>query len=414
MIKGSNITVVSQFYWPEHVGIAPYSTRLAEHLAGQGAHVEVFTAMPHYPAWRIDSERYRGHLRVREERHGVAVNRMWHYIPQRQSALRRAGYEATLFAHALARRSPPSDAVIGVIPSLSAGAIARTYARRQHCNYGIVVQDLSGQAARQSGITSTGLVGTVTSGLERWVLSAATRVAVVADAFRSHVEAAGVPASHVTLLRNWFEQDGQPRESSPTELSELRRSLNWPDDEHIVLHAGNMGLKQGLEYVVDAAREAQARRLPLRFVLMGDGSQRPAIEERSAGLGNFQLLPNVPRHESDRIMSAADVLLVNERRTIVDMALPSKLTSYFMAGRPVVAAVTPAGTTAQELRRADTGIVVEPENPSALVDAVMKLVANPTLGKELAVRGTTYATEELSAGRALERAERFVEELLSR
>ena len=152
----------------------------------------------------------------------------------------------------------------------------------------------------------------------------------------------------------------------------------------------------------------------MRFVLMGDGSQRPAIEELSAGLTNVQLLPNVPREECDRIMSVADVLLVNERRTIVDMALPSKLTSYFIAGRPVIAAVTAAGTTAQELRRAETGIIVEPENPGALVDAVIKLADDPSLGSDLAARGVAYAGRELSAERALERAERFVEGILSR
>src|SRR5205807_2331858 len=93
--------------------------------------------------------------RVQEERRGVVIHRLWHYIPRRQSALRRAAYEASFFAHAALRRSPGTDVVLGVIPSLSAGAIARTYARRRGCAYGIIVQDLPAQAARQSGITRT-------------------------------------------------------------------------------------------------------------------------------------------------------------------------------------------------------------------------------------------------------------------
>ena len=59
VLEGSHITIVTQYYWPEHVGIAPYSTRLAEHLAERGAAVNVVTAMPHYPSWRIEPDRYR-------------------------------------------------------------------------------------------------------------------------------------------------------------------------------------------------------------------------------------------------------------------------------------------------------------------------------------------------------------------
>ena len=73
MLEGSHITIVTQYYWPEHVGIAPYSTRLAEHLAERGAAVNVVTAMPHYPSWRIEPDRYR-RLDLHEERRGAFVD----------------------------------------------------------------------------------------------------------------------------------------------------------------------------------------------------------------------------------------------------------------------------------------------------------------------------------------------------
>jgi glycosyltransferase involved in cell wall biosynthesis len=411
MISGSHITVVSQYYWPEHVGIAPYSTRLAEHLVECGAHVEVVTAMPHYPAWRIESQYRR--LRMREERAGVVVNRLWHYIPPRQSALRRAAYEASFVVHAGTKRAPKADAVIGVIPSLSAGVMARTYARRRGCAYGIVVQDLSAQAARQSGITKLGAVGKVTSAVERWVLSEAARVAVVSERFQPHVEAAGVSPQSISVLRNWVEVDTSSLTApAAAEAAERRRELGWRDDEQIVLHAGNMGLKQGLEFVVDAARLASDRGQKVRFVLMGDGSQRPMIERRADGLATLQFLPNLPRDECNEVMAVADVLLVNERGSIVDMALPSKLTSYFAAARPVVAAVTDDGTTAQEIRRAGGGVVVAPEDPDALLGALSRLAADPALAADLSAKGSAYAERELSATAILQKAEEFVRGIL--
>ena len=78
------------------------------------------------------------------------------------------------------------------------------------------------------------------------------------------------------------------------------------------------------------------------------------------------------------MLAAADVLLVNQRATVGDMSLASKLTSYFMAARPVIGAVAERSETARELARADAGELVSPENPQALADAIERFrVAGP-------------------------------------
>ena len=69
------------------------------------------------------------------------------------------------------------------------------------------------------------------------------------------------------------------------------------------------------------------------------------------------------------MLAAADVLLINERESVVQMSLPSKLTSYLVAGQPILAAVNDDGATAQELRRLGLGNVVDPGDAAALHDA---------------------------------------------
>lgn len=103
----------------------------------------------------------------------------------------------------------------------------------------------------------------------------------------------------------------------------------------MVLHSGNMGLKQGLEVLVDAARLAPE----IRVVLMGDGNQREALLARAAGLRNLDILPPADAAEFTDVLAAADVLAVTQRGSVLDMSVPSKLTSYFVSGRPVVASV---------------------------------------------------------------------------
>jgi glycosyltransferase involved in cell wall biosynthesis len=107
-------------------------------------------------------------------------------------------------------------------------------------------------------------------------------------------------------------------------------------------------------------------------------------------------------------MQAADVLLVNQRASVTDMSLPSKLTSYFAAGRPVVAAASPDSETAHEIETAGAGIVVRPCDPPAFRDAILALKNDRALFDRLAVRGVEYAQSTLSRERALEEYEAFL------
>ncbi|NUS12217.1 MAG: glycosyltransferase WbuB, partial [Streptomyces sp.] len=116
--------MVSTNYAPEHAGIGPYATQVAEHWAAGGAEVHVLAGMPHYPAWQLDPA-YAGVWRAQEERGGVRVHRRRHTVPARQTAVRRALFEASVLGHGL--WAPPAmgrpDAVVAQLPSLAGGVI---------------------------------------------------------------------------------------------------------------------------------------------------------------------------------------------------------------------------------------------------------------------------------------------------
>jgi len=187
--------------------------------------------------------------------------------------------------------------------------------------------------------------------------------------------------------------------------------MGWRSDYIIVLHAGNMGLKQGLEQVVDAAKAVPVG-LPVRFVLMGDGSQRALLEERGKNVGALSFLPFQPEAEVSDILAAADVLLVSERSSVVDMSLPSKLTSYLVAGRPILAAVRLDGATAAEVTRAGAGVIVAPDSPGDLLQAVGDLAARPDAMQAYGDAGRGYAATALGTSAAFARADTFLAGLL--
>jgi glycosyltransferase involved in cell wall biosynthesis len=208
----------------------------------------------------------------------------------------------------------------------------------------------------------------------------------------------GVPADNVTVIRNWTHLKPTPA----ADLSATRAQHGWRDDETVVLHCGNMGAKQGLDNVIAAAREADERGLPVRFVLVGNGSERDRLVAAAQGVERIQFVGSLDDDAFQATLASADVLLVNEKEGVSEMAVPSKLTSYFNAGRPVVAATDPAGITAAEVEAAQAGIVVPAGQPAMLVEAAWRLREDPRSADHFGANGLEFRRTVLDESHAVE------------
>ena len=385
-------------FGPEHTGIAPYTTQLCEFLSGHGAAVSVLTGVPHYPAWAVDPG-YRWRFRKVDKRDRLEVRRLRHYVPRSQSAARRGLYELTFALQvALQRMSERPDVVLAVVPSLLSAVAAQRIAARAGVPLVVWVQDLMGQASAQSGMSGGGAAASVVGRIERWVLQRADRVLVLNPHFRDHVRSLGIPVDRTTVHPNWSHVPAP----SGADRAHTRARLGWAPRETIVLHSGNMGLKQDLGNVIAAARIADGDPTnTVRFVLMGDGSQRRPLQQEADGVDAVTFLDPASTAEYADVLAAADILLVNERPTCVDMSLPSKLTSYFTSGRPVVAASPAHGGTAAEIIRSAGGVLVEPATPRRLLDAVLQMASDPGAAHQMGILGSLYADGHLRAHDAL-------------
>jgi colanic acid biosynthesis glycosyl transferase WcaI len=400
------VLLIGNFYAPEETGIAPYTTGLAEHLVRTGHGVTLITGLPSYPQWRIYPEYRSVLLRKREVLGGVDIRRTRGYIPLRQSTMHRGLYEASFLLGGLtARAVPRPDVVVGIAPTLASAAIARVAAQRFGRPYALVFQDLTGPAASQSGVGG-GRATRLISATEGWVARGAAAVGVIAEGFRPYLESLGVDPDRIHRIRNWLHVD------EPTlDRANVRRRLDLPQDSLICLHAGNMGYKQGLANVIECARMAADTEPRLLFVLMGDGNQRPMLVglAQRHRLRNLRFLPIQPPELFSSVLAAADILMVNQRSSVTNMSLPGKLTSYFASGRPVVAAVAPESETARELVDTGTGVLVLPDEPGLLLEAIRKLAADPDHQARLGNAGQRYAQTTLSANQALSVLEALVE-----
>ncbi|MFJ4284706.1 glycosyltransferase family 4 protein [Paenarthrobacter nicotinovorans] len=403
------ITILGLHYAPEPTGNAPYTTSLAEGLASAGHQVTVLTGYPHYPEWKRNPE-FTG-WKSTSVMNGVVVNRLRHYIPRKPSLLHRIHMELSFGLRLLFSRWGRPDVVLAVSPALfsSGMAIARARLSRRRPAVALWVQDIYSQ-----GIVETksggSLMGASMRRVESKVLRAADGVAAIHDRFRHFmVDSLSVAPDRVRVIRNWTHLPAAPTGGQ----REMRDRFQWQPNEVVVLHAGNMGMKQGLENVVNAARVAEERSSPLRFVLMGDGNQRRRLEELAAGLTKIDFVDPLPDEDFQAALSAADFLLVNELPDVKDMAVPSKLTSYFNAGVPVVAATDRESVTAAEISASGGGVRVDAANPALLVETIENLSRDPDMTRRLAANGLRFRSVTLSEDTAIAHYDEFLSTIVS-
>lgn len=405
---GLKILLVAMNYAPERSGTAPYTTAWAEHMARRHR-VTVLAGPPHYPEWRIHDGF--GGWREDSSEGGVRIRRVRHYVPARTSAIRRVLHEATFTARALTQRLGRPDLVLAVSPPLFGAAAAASLARRYSVPLGIIVQDIYTAGVRElgSGSLLANRGGSAIAALERRVLGHADAVLTIHDRFAATLSTLLADrVGTVDVVGNWVHLP-----DVTTNGSAQRAAFGW-GREYVVLHAGNMGAKQGLDNIVEAARLADAQDLPLRYVLMGDGNQRSALERLGAGVQRLQFLPSADSATYAGILRAADLLLINERPGVTEMSLPSKLTSYCAAGRPILAVSGEGGATAAAVRSSGAGVVVVPGSPAAVNEAAMALSAAPSRAAEFGVLGMAYATEHQAAASAMAGYDRWLGALAER
>jgi colanic acid biosynthesis glycosyl transferase WcaI len=383
------ILLIGLNYAPEVVGIGPYTTELAEHLVERGNEVSVLTGFPYYPHWTIDPA-YKGTRPFRVERiKGVRVVRSPILLPgTRHKTFRRILFDSSLAVTSLMASAGVGavDVVICVSPPLQLGVTAWLIARVRGARLVLHLQDLVPDAALSVSMMREGRAVRLARRLERFVYSRADRITVISQGFLDNLLAKGVPAEKLRLLPNWVEITKFNAASDPA----VRATLGAQNGETLVLHAGNMGAKQGLETIVDAA--AALVNEPIVVALVGDGSYRRELEARATRLGLMNLKFVPLQDDFPATLAAADLLLLAQRSRVVDSSAPSKLLAYMAAGKPIVAAVNEESEAGRTIREARCGVVVPAEDPQALAAAVINLRRQPALLARLGEAGRAYAS----------------------
>jgi colanic acid biosynthesis glycosyl transferase WcaI len=401
------VLVLGINYAPERTSVAPFTTGLCEHLAANGNTVTVVTAFPYYPEWRV-WDGYRGSLYRREIINGVAVHRVAHYVPHKPSRLiERLAYDISFAVNCFiaALFAGGCDIIYCSCPPPTVAFAAYLLSLIKVAPYVMKLTDIASDAALATEIMKPGLAIRLARAFEAFTFRKAHAVVCLCQGFIDRLKERGVNEERLLLISDW----GDTENLRPAEEGQAFRIANQlSSNQFLVFHTGNMGKKQKLINIVDAA-ECSKNERELRWIVVGQGEERSQLEREISrrNLTNIRLLPLQPAESLRAMYSSADLLLLNQAAAVEDAVIPSKLLTYMAAGRAIVAAVSEKSEAARQIRKANCGVVVPPENPEALVHAVLSLSENAGLRRQLGTNARAYAEPRFTRAGVLHRYDEF-------
>jgi len=394
------ILVLAIHYWPEQTGIGAVLTRRCEYLASVGHEVTVCTGMPFYPQWQIHPG-YTRKLSLREKLNDVTILRSWMWVPEKVTSAKRVLFEASFLAssllHAVQSRKP--ELLFVVSPPLGLGLSAALLSRWWNIPYVFDVEDLQPDAAADLGMLPRPVLP-----LLYWMESMAYRnaklIVTITDGMRKRITAKGVPAGKVVLVPAAADK-AVFCVGSVSEAQRFRIEHGL-EGKFIVAHSGNMGVKQGLDVVLDAALQLKEHQ-EIVFLLVGDGAMKSHLVKRADALGldNVRFLPVQEKAELLQLLAAVELALIVQQSTVSDIVFPSKTVTLLSAARPIVASVSAECEIGRVISQSGAGVVIEPGNAEALAATIRELLRNPQRRATMSCCGRRYALQHWDETRIL-------------
>lgn len=385
------ILFLTQYFPPETGASQNRLGDLSRRLSALGHTVTVLTALPNYPKGEF-YEGYGGRFVMTEDDYGIRVVRTWLYTTKTKSFLQRMlNYLSFSILSVLVGLLSVGriDAVYVDSPPLFLGVSGCLLAKLKGAMFVLNVADLWPESAVALGMLRSPLLIHWATRLEKAIYR---RSRFVTGQTKGIIESIHrrCPTTPVELLTNGVASEFIAQVESARAGRECTRKEFGFGNDFVVVYTGVHGLAQGLETVLSAA-QILAEWHEIRFVLLGDGPEKPKLQALAAQRAqrNVEFLPQQATSRMPMILAAVDASVVPlKRNDLFKGALPSKLFEALGAGVPVIAAMD--GEARRLVEQSGGGLVVEPENPASMAEAILQLYRDPTLRKRLQERGRSH------------------------
>ncbi len=394
------VTLLTHYYPPEVGAPQARLSALARGLSRRGVEVTVHTGFPHYPDGVIQPP-YRNRPWLKEGENGVRVVRSAVYPAPNRGFGRRVANHVSFGLSVLATApvAGPADAVIVESPPLLLAGSAIAYSRAKGAALIVNVSDMWPDSAVELGTLRRPRLVSAARSLEHACYRTASAIVCPTRGIE-------------TALGDLEEASGKVHRIPPSVDPELFAAApQQRNGAFKVLYAGTVGMSQGVGTLLDAA-ELLPGGGDIEIVIAGDGAEGPDLRRRlaQAGLRNVEMLGRVPHERIPELYAEADAAVVLLRdKPLFEGALPTKMFEAMSAGRPLV--LSAAGEAASLVEEASCGVVVPPERPRELADALTALARDRERAGELGAAGRRAVIERYSRAAAIDRWDELLREV---
>lgn len=371
--KKKDVLFLCQYFYPEYVSSAtlPFDTAIALVKAGYRVGVlcgypKEFCSIQAVPL----RETYMGvdirRLRYLQLRRRSVVGRLVNYFSFVLAVLLHF-FELSKYRAVIVYSNPP------ILPLAAAMANVCFGTRVVFVSYDVYPEI----AIATNTISDGSFIATVMRLVNRFLLGRVTKVVAISDEMRRFLldNRPALTEDQVEVICNWHHGDtelGGTNTHGSTTVSQLKS-----DGDFVVSYIGNMGICQELDTIVDAIR--QLRDEPhIKFLVAGLGSGMEVLRRAIApeGLHNVTILGFLGGQDLEVALAASDCFVLSLAKGLTGLCFPSKLYSYMMAGRPIIAIVDRHSSLAKEIMDSELGLTVEIGDSRRLADSVRLLMAN--------------------------------------
>lgn len=356
-----------------------------------GHMVTVVTCAPNFPKGRVFSG-YRNRLWQTECMDGIEVVRVWSYITANEGFARRVlDYLSYMFTATLASLFVRKvDVVIGTSPQFFAACAACCVGTVKRVPWIFELRDIWPESIRAVGAMRDSVTLRWLQKLEMFLYRRATTIVSVTNAFRSTLINRGIDGGKIHVITNGVDRS---RFSPRPKDQELVSRLGL-EDKFVAGYIGTHGMAHALDTLLDAARIMADAPDGDRYVflLLGDGAEKQALETRARreGLDNVRFIDTVSKDDVARYWSVLDASIIHLKKTdLFRTVIPSKLFECMGMGIPVLHGVE--GESADIVRREEVGLLFEPENAPALVEALRRMHGDEPLRQQMSANGLAGA-----------------------
>jgi colanic acid biosynthesis glycosyl transferase WcaI len=379
-----NILFVSDYFPPERNAAATRVYERAIHWLRWGHRMTVVTNAPNFPEGKVFPG-YRNVWRRVETVDGLRVVRVKSFIAANRGVALRLVDFLSFFCTSLffGMFETRPDLVTATSPQFFAGVSGALLSIWHRRPFVLEIGDLWPASAVGVGIMKRSLALRFAEAMELWMYRRATKIIALSHRIGEDLVGRGVPREKIVVATNGVDLHRYgPRPKDEALLDELALRGKF-----VAAYIGTHGMAHALERVVEAAALLRDRD-DIRFLFVGAGAARDGViaHAERLGLKNVVFVREVPKEQIARYWSLCDVALVHLKNSpVFATAIPSKIFEAMGMGLPMIISAPP-GDALDIVQREDVGLIVPPEDPRALADAVLQLQGDGALRARLATK----------------------------